>query len=197
MDPQVVNSERAKQIEEPIVPAVQPSNRLNNITIFSMAIFVLLSLGAVAFLYYQNQQLKQMLANYQNPVPTPTVAPVYTPMQSASPSASPKVGQLPVVTSPKPGAKVTSPLTVTGTVPAGWMFEGVFPIKLVDKSGALIVQGQAKEKVAGSWQSGNPVAFTATLTFTTDAKSGTLILENDNPSGDPSKTRTFEVPVTF
>lgn len=39
-----------------------------------MAIFVLLSLGAVAFLYYQNQQLKSMLASYQTPVsyPTPT-----------------------------------------------------------------------------------------------------------------------------
>lgn len=37
-----------------------------------MAIFVLLSLGAVAFLYYQNQQLKSMLASYQTPVASPT-----------------------------------------------------------------------------------------------------------------------------
>lgn len=39
-----------------------------------MAIFVLLSLGAVAFLYYQNQQLKGMLASYQA-TPTPLVSP--------------------------------------------------------------------------------------------------------------------------
>lgn len=42
------------------------------VTIVSMAIFVLLSLAAVAFLYYQNQQLKSMLASYQTPIPTPT-----------------------------------------------------------------------------------------------------------------------------
>jgi hypothetical protein len=41
------------------------------ITIVSMAIFVLLSLAAVAFLYYQNQQLKSMLASYQTPTPAP------------------------------------------------------------------------------------------------------------------------------
>ena len=42
------------------------------ITIVSMAMFVLLSLTAVAFLYYQNQQLKSMLASYQTPVVSPT-----------------------------------------------------------------------------------------------------------------------------
>lgn len=45
----------------------------HGITIAAMAIFVLLSLAAVAFLYYQNQQLKNMLATYQTtPIPTPT-----------------------------------------------------------------------------------------------------------------------------
>lgn len=46
----------------------------NHLTVISMAIFVLLSLGAVAFLYYQNQQLKNMLASYQ-PSPSPLVSP--------------------------------------------------------------------------------------------------------------------------
>lgn len=46
----------------------------NGITILSMAVFILLSLGAVAFLYYQNQQLKEMLAGYQTPVVSPTPA---------------------------------------------------------------------------------------------------------------------------
>ena len=45
-----------------------------------MAVFVLLSLAAVAFLYYQNQQLKTMLASYQQvqttPTPTATANPV-------------------------------------------------------------------------------------------------------------------------
>ena len=151
----------------------------------SVAIFIVLALGAVAFLYYQNQQLKSMLASYQ---------PTASPAVSASPTPNP---EMPIVSSPSANMKVVSPLKVTGTVPAEWMFEGVFPIKLVDTNQKVLAQGQAKEKVAGSWQSGNPVDFTATLTFKAATGSGTLILSNDNPSGLPSNSKTFEVPVSF
>lgn len=179
---------------------VKPEVKKDNhwITILAMALFVLLAFSAVAFLYYQNQQLKSMLTSYQ-PTPTASVAPTSSPTQTGQPSgsATPSATSKPIVTSPKPGSKVSSPLTVTGTVPANWMFEGVFPIKLVDSSKKLIVQGQAKEKIPGSWQTGKTVEFTATLTFTTTANSGFIILMNDNPSGDPAKSETFEVPVTF
>jgi hypothetical protein len=77
------------------------------------------------------------------------------------------------------------------------MFEGVFPIKLVDAARNVIIQGQASEEVPGAWQSNTPIYFSSTLTFTTSEKSGFIILENDNPSGNPSKSKTFEVPVTF
>lgn len=103
----------------------------------------------------------------------------------------------PIVSSPSKGIKVTSPMEVIGIVPAGWMFEGVFPIKLVDLNKKLIVQGQAKEKFPGSWQTGQPVDFTSSLFFTTNTKGGFLVLENDNPSGDPAKSITFEVPVNI
>ncbi|MEK7470787.1 MAG: hypothetical protein AAB622_02215 [Patescibacteria group bacterium] len=42
------------------------------ITILAMALFVIASLAIVAFLYYQNQQLKSMIASYQTPVASPT-----------------------------------------------------------------------------------------------------------------------------
>lgn len=65
----------------------------NMLTIVSFAIFILLSLGAVAFLYYQNQQLKTMLANYQTqPTITPTIKPTETLISTATPSATPKTG---------------------------------------------------------------------------------------------------------
>jgi len=157
------------------------------ISILAMAIFVIFSLGVVVFLYYQNQQLKKMLASYQ-PQETPT--PVAT--------VSPTPGlELPTVSSPSANMQVVGPLRVTGKVPAGWMSEGVFPIKLVDVNRKLIVQGQAKENETGSWLSGNPVSFTATLTFKTTATSGFIILENDNPSGNPANSKSFEVPVKF
>jgi hypothetical protein len=154
-----------------------------------MAIFVIFSLGVVVFLYYQNQQLKNMLANYQ---PTPSTTPIATAPSSPTPNP-----ETPVVSSPSENMKVASPLKITGTAPVGWMFEGVFPIKLVDSNQKLIVQGQAKEKVAGSWQSGNPVDFSAILTFKTSSASGFLILQNDNPSGNPATLKTFEVPIQF
>lgn len=195
MDPETPSVLSPQEINEKMSPPAKKDGHA--VTIISMAVFVLLSLGAVAFLYYQNQQLKQMIASYATPPPSATPSPSASQVPTgtlASPSAT---LSKPVITSPKPGAKVASPLTVTGTIPAGWMFEGVFPIKLVDANKDLIVQGQAKEKVAGSWQTGNPVEFSATLTFTTTAKSGFLILENDNPSGDPTKSETFQVPVNF
>lgn len=101
------------------------------------------------------------------------------------------------MSSPSVNSKVKSPLKVTGTVPAGWMFEGVFPIKLLDSEQNIIAQASAKETVAGSWQSGESINFSATLTFENATGTGTLVLQNDNPSGDPVNSKTFEVPVNF
>jgi hypothetical protein len=171
--------------EELVNPNPQPKKDNQWITIVSVGFFILLSLGAVIFLYNQNQQLKAKLANYQA---TPT------PVATQTPIANPN---LPVISSPSAGAKIVSPLKITGTVPPGWMFEGVFPIKIVDSKEKVLAQGQAKEKVAGSWQSGNPVDFEASLTFKNSSGTGTLVLENDNPSGLPENLKTFEVPVIF
>ena len=156
------------------------------VTILAVAIFILLAIGTVAVLYYQNQKLKNMLASYQ-PTATPT---------SSAPSPTPDLNTI-LVSTPSANTKVISPLKISGTVPAGWMFEGVFPIKLLDSSQKVLAQGQTKEKVAGSWQSGMPVDFTATLTFKSATGSGTLVLENDNPSGNPANSKTFEIPVKF
>jgi len=191
MDPQVPDPKRVVNIEpsQSIGPQVKGQQPKDNhwITILAMAIFVVFSLGVVVFLYYQNQQLKSMLASFQ-PQETPT------PVASASPIPN---LEIPIVSSPSANMKIVSPLKVTGKVPPGWMNEGVFPIKLVDANQKLIVQGQAKENVPGTWLSGNSVSFTATLTFKTTAASGFLVLENDNPSGDPANSKTFEVPVSF
>lgn len=54
----------------------------------SVAVFILLALGIVGFLYYQNQQLKNIIANYQNATPIPSPTP-FEVLQSASPSATP------------------------------------------------------------------------------------------------------------
>ncbi len=193
MDPQAPNVS-INPVEDPVKPMIPDTSSkipADNhwISILAMAIFVLFALGVVAFLYYQNQQLKKMLVSYQ---PTPVASPLAT--ISPSPSPDPEI---PVVSSPSSNTKITSPLKISGKVPAGWMFEGVFPIKLVDSNKKLIVQAQAKEILPGSWQTEGPVNFTATLIFKASSGSGTLILENDNPSGILTNLKTFEIPVKF
>lgn len=103
----------------------------------------------------------------------------------------------PTIYSPLVNAKVVSPLTIKGAVPSEWMFEGVFPVKLVDSGRKLVIRGQGKETVPSSWSEGKTVEFSATLTFVTAAKSGFIILENDNPSGLPENNKSFEIPINF
>lgn len=61
-------------------PVVNTPSPKNNITVISMAVFILLSLSVVIFLYYQNQQLKKMLVNYQTPELSPTPIATTDPM---------------------------------------------------------------------------------------------------------------------
>lgn len=44
---------------------------LNNLTVISVSVFILLAITIVAFFYYQNQNLKKMLAERIEPTPTP------------------------------------------------------------------------------------------------------------------------------
>jgi hypothetical protein len=67
MDPQVPNTITP---QTPQIPKIEKDSHW--ISILAMAIFVIFSLGVVAFLYYQNQQLKNMLVSYQ---PTPIASP--------------------------------------------------------------------------------------------------------------------------
>lgn len=92
MDPQVEDAEQGRGVVDPervvsteqsrsIEPRVEGQLPKDNhwITILSMAVFVLLSLAAVVFLYYQNQQLKTTLASYQTQAtPTPSATPDLT-----------------------------------------------------------------------------------------------------------------------
>lgn len=95
------------------------------------------------------------------------------------------------------GSTVSSPLTITGTVPPGWMFEASFPITLFDDNGEIITQSYGEPIPPDDWMSGEPVRFTATLTFETDAESGFIRFEKDNPSGLPENAESYDVAVNF
>lgn len=55
-----------------------------------------------------------------------------------------------IIETPVSGARVTSPLAVSGVAPADWFFENQFPVRLLDAEGTEIAFGDARDAgVAG------------------------------------------------
>ncbi len=167
-------------------------------TIIALSLLLLAVLLTVFFLKPKFQ------SNPEITTPSPSFtstsgSPKETPLVQNNPDITPTPleSSKPVITSPQSGSKVSSPLIVKGSVPAGWMFEGVFPIKLTNVNNEVIVQTQAKEVVPGSWSSSQRIDFTATLAFSTQENSGFIVLEKDNPSGLPENADSYKIPVNF
>lgn len=100
------------------------------------------------------------------------------------------------VTAPHADTLVSSPLTVTGQAKGTWYFEASFPVRLLDGNGNEIAITPAQAQ--GDWMTEDFVPFVATLSFAKPTTpTGTLILENDNPSGDPARAMQIAIPVRF
>ena len=102
-----------------------------------------------------------------------------------------------VATAPKPGDKISSPLTVTGEARGTWYFEASFPYELRDGSGKTIAQGPVQAQ--SDWMTTNFVPFSVTISFAPQptGSKGLLILKKDNPSGDPTKDEELDIPIIF
>jgi hypothetical protein len=111
--------------------------------------------------------------------------------------SEPDLSDVIVLTSPRDGATVTSPLIITGRARGNWYFEADFPIELIDlRTGLIIARGIGQAQ--GEWMTENFVPFRAELTFpkpatTTPAK---LLLRKDNPSGLPENDASISITVT-
>lgn len=101
------------------------------------------------------------------------------------------------VASPIDNETLTSPVSISGVARGNWYSEAVFPVQLLDADGNELAAGQAH--ATGDWMTTDFVPFTAALTYTTVPTSscGTLVLSNDNPSGDPLKSKSVEIPVNI
>lgn len=98
-----------------------------------------------------------------------------------------------VVQSPQSGARVTSPLQVSGVAPANWFFENQFPVQLVDAQGQVIAMAPAYPRV--NWLEPGPKEFDAELTFVGEGPA-TLVLQEDMPR-DGETPRQVRIPVTL
>jgi hypothetical protein len=101
------------------------------------------------------------------------------------------------VGTPAVGAKIASPVTITGTARGTWYFEASFPIEIHDAQDKVIGQGHGEAQ--GDWMTEDFVPFTASVSFSAQPSgtTGMIVLKNDNPSGDPSRDKKIEIPVTF
>ena len=122
-----------------------------------------------------------------------------TPPSAPAPEAAVEtasVGELAVVDAPAAGARVTSPLTITGTAPGNWYFENQFPVRLVDAQGVVLAESPAIPRI--NWtENADPKQFDAMILFAvTQDTPATLILEEDMP-GEGNEPRTVRIDVVL
>lgn len=100
------------------------------------------------------------------------------------------------VTSPVSNALIKSALTITGQARGYWFFEASAPVYLLDANGKVVATSYIQAE--GEWMTENFVPFRGTIQFATpETTTGTLLFENDNPSGLAENRREFRVPVRF
>ncbi len=102
-----------------------------------------------------------------------------------------------VIDSPKANSVVTGNINISGRALGTWFFEASFPIRLEDQDGNVLTTSIAT--ATSDWMTTDFVPFTSKLTFSlsTTTSYGKIIFKNDNPSGDPTRDKFFEVPVSF
>lgn len=120
----------------------------------------------------------------------PPAAPVTT-----APEAAP-AEQLATVASPQSGARVTSPLRVTGVAPAGWYFENQFPVRLLDASGGVIAEAPAHPDV--NWtENAEPKIFALDLPFSVTTETVAVLVLQEDMTEEGQAPREVRVPVVL
>ncbi len=100
-----------------------------------------------------------------------------------------------VVTAPLANATVEKTFVVAGAAPGPWFFEASFPIKIIDKDGAVLLNTHADAH--GEWMTTSQVTFTANITIANYSGPATLVLLKDNPSGLPEHDDSVSIPIVI
>jgi hypothetical protein len=105
--------------------------------------------------------------------------------------------------SPAPGAKVSSPLEISGVADNSFFFEGVFPVELVAE-GKVLARGPAQQSGDKNWTDPGPIEFKATLAFEVSKETNAeLVLMEDMPepvspdSDVAGPSRAVKIPVVL
>ena len=95
----------------------------------------------------------------------------------------------------KDGQTISSPLFIEGSARGYWYFEASFPVELVDLEGNIL--GNTIAYAQSDWMTTEYVDFIAYMEFTKPAHSNKalLVLNKDNPSGNPDMDQAIFIPV--
>ena len=141
--------------------------------------------------------LGKVLLDVKDSQPSPSTSITETPDSPATEvTEESSKADLIQVESPKAGDQITSPVMITGKARGVWYFEASFPITILDETGKVLGRGHAEAK--SDWMTSDFVFFTATISFTkSTTKTGTILLEKDNPSGLPEHADSIKVLIKF
>lgn len=148
----------------------------------ALVLFIIIVIGVFALIVLPGAKTAE--------APGGTVATTTTPGFASLPDTI-------TVTAPAIDATVTSPITITGQARGGWYFEASAPVKLLNSAGSVIAQGFVTAQ--GDWMTSDFVPFSGSLSFPAQPSGsvGTLVLNNDNPSGEAANLKTLNIPVQF
>lgn len=101
-----------------------------------------------------------------------------------------------IITSPKKGDIIESPLAFSGKARGFWFFEASFPVRVLDAHGKVL--GSTPAHADGGWMTENFVPFSGSVEFETPTTpTGKVVFQKDNPSGLPEHDASVEVAVRF
>jgi hypothetical protein len=116
---------------------------------------------------------------------------------AGNPSPTPQVSIVkPTLLTPQPDSTITGPLVIKGYVPKSWTFEGQFRMQLLDDKRQLIIEDRVPVERDSENQK-ETLYFIESYNFHTMAKSGFLVLADDNPSGLPENQKSTEIQIKF
>lgn len=121
---------------------------------------------------------------------------------NSTPTPIPVIQSEVVVDKPKANALLSgNKVEIVGRAKGSWFFEANMVCKLMDGNTRQI--GKIGCHATENWMQEGYVDFEGTIwirglpSTTPIFKTGWLIIENDNPSGDPKNLKQFKVPVKF
>ena len=124
------------------------------------------------------------------------IAPELEPVSTTEEFTNSPTSDLPIfVSNIKENQIISSPIKIEGKARGYWFFEASFPIQLVDSNGNILATSIATAD--GDWMTTDFVNFTANLEYEkpTSTNRALLILNKDNPSGDPDKDQSIFITV--